>query len=490
MKLRKLIAELPLELYRGGQDVEITGLCAHSKWVAPGDLFIAERGSTGEGARHIVEAISTGATALLTDLPDPFLKGVVQLIHPTPKKIEAKLAARFYGYPSQALHTVGITGTNGKTTTAYLVKYLFDRLGFPCGLIGTIEYLIGKHSFEGERTTPDVITNHKLFREMLKQGCSAAVMEVSSHGLDQGRCEEIAFDSAIFTNLSQDHLDYHYTMEKYAEAKQRLFTSLEREKIAIVNTESPAYKTMLATCAAEVITYGFSDNNTLYADEIFLHQSKTEFTVNYQGERARFSWNMIGRYNVLNCLAALAACLTRGVPLNALPPLIQGFKSVPGRLEKIDNLQGLHLFVDYAHTPDALEKVLHCLQEIRGSKGRIITVFGCGGDRDRGKRPKMAKAAEEGGDFTIVTSDNPRSEDPQKICTEIVMGFTHSRFEIVIDRREAIERAIEIATQEDLILIAGKGHETYQLFSYRSIPFDDRKIAQEIANKQIRIAVS
>ena len=231
------------------------------------------------------------------------------------------------------------------------------------------------------------------------------------------------------------------------------------------------------------MTYGFSDQSDLYADAIKLNSNATEFTVHFKGEKAHFCWKMIGRYNVLNCLAALAACLIRGTPLQTLPNLVQTFPSVPGRLEKVENFGGLNLFVDYAHTPDALTNVLTCLQEIK--QGKIITVFGCGGDRDRGKRPQMGIAAQEASDFTIITSDNPRSEDPQKICEEIAAGFSSPNFTIIVDRRQAIEKAIEMATPKDLILIAGKGHETYQLFAYQTIPFDDRKIAQEIANRHL-----
>jgi UDP-N-acetylmuramoyl-L-alanyl-D-glutamate--2,6-diaminopimelate ligase len=481
MKLKRLIADCPIEVYRGPQDIEITGLCTHSRLVAPGNLFIAKKGSVDDGAKYIEEAISSGAVAILTDLPNPFLKGVAQLLHPAPQTIEAKLAARFYGYPSDTLFTVGVTGTNGKTTAAYLIKHLYDQLAFPCGLIGTIEYIIGNHHFEAARTTPDAITCQKLLKEMVKQGCTAAVMEVSSHGLAQGRCDQISFDLAIFSNLSQDHLDYHGNMETYAKEKAKLFAGLSEEKTAIINNESPWKESILAGCKAKILTYGFSSKDLLYATEIQLNPGKTEFSVNYQGEKVRFSWEMIGRYNILNCLAALAACLVRGAPLRALPPFVQSFPPVPGRLEKVENFRGLNLFVDYAHTPDALEQVLSCLQEIK--QGKIITVFGCGGDRDKSKRPKMGNAAEKGSDFAIVTSDNPRSEDPQKICAEVAAGFSSSNFTVVVDRRQAIEQAIEMATPKDLILIAGKGHETYQLFAYQTIPFDDRKIAQEIANR-------
>jgi UDP-N-acetylmuramoyl-L-alanyl-D-glutamate--2,6-diaminopimelate ligase len=480
MRLKKLIADFPIYIYRGSGEVEITGLCNHSKLVAPGNLFIARKGTADHGAKYIEEAISSGAAAVLTDMPNPFIKGVTQLVHPEPHKIEAQLATRYYGYPSHALYKVGVTGTNGKTTTTFLVKHLFDQLGFSCGLIGTIEYIIGSHRFAAALTTPDAIGCQKFFREMVKQGCSAVAMEVSSQGLAQGRCDEIAFDSAIFTNLSQDHLDYHGTMDAYAQEKAKLFSSLSSDKVAIVNGESPWSRLMVKECKAAVVTYGFSDTFDLYADEIYLNPRMTGFTVHYRGEKGRFEWPMIGRYNIMNCLAAIAVCLNRNIPLGELPRLVGSFASVPGRLEKVENSRNFNVYVDYAHTPDALEKVLNCLKEIK--QGKIITIFGCGGDRDRGKRPKMGKAAEEGSDYTIVTSDNPRSEDPGAICSEIAAGFTSSNFTVMVDRRQAIEKALAMATSKDLILIAGKGHETYQLFAHHSIPFDDKKVAQELAD--------
>ena len=481
MKLKKLITGLPITVYKGGLDVEITGLCAHSRCVGPGNLFIAKKGSVDDGAKYIEEALSAGATAILTDLPNPFLKGIVQLVHPFPERVEGALASRFYQNPSQELYVVGVTGTNGKTTTTYLVKHLLDQLGSPCGLIGTIEYLVGSYRFEADRTTPDAITNQKLHREMVKQGCKAVAMEVSSHGLAQGRCDQIDFDAAVFTNLSQDHLDYHHTMEIYAQEKAKLFTSLSSNKTAIINNESHWKDEMIANCRAKILTYGFTPECCLYADELYLSPSRSAFTIHYQGQKVRFVWDLIGRYNILNCLAAVGVCLSKKIPLAQLSAPVESFPGVCGRLEKVENRRGLNMYVDYAHTPDALEKVLNCLQELK--QGRIITVFGCGGDRDKTKRPQMGKAAEKGSDFTIVTSDNPRSENPRQICEEIATGFSTSDFKIVTDRRLAIEQAIQMATVKDLILIAGKGHETYQLFSHQTLPFDDKKISQEIANR-------
>lgn len=481
MNLKALIADLPVELYKGGKDVSITGLCSHSKLVAPGNLFIAKKGTVDDGAKYIEEALASGAAAILTDLPNPFLKDIVQIIASDVRAVEAELAARYYGNPSHSLFMVGITGTNGKTTTSYLVKHIFDTFGISCGMIGTIEYIIGQHHFAAQLTTPEVITNQKLLREMVKQKSEAAVMEVSSIGLEQKRVAKIDFDVAIFSNLSQEHLDYHATMEAYADAKAKLFEDLKPEGIAILNADSPSSERMAKDCAAPIMTYGFDREADLYAHSIELMPDHTRFSVTYQGQTLPFSWKLIGRFNIYNCLAAMGAALCKGIPFEVLPGAVARFPSVSGRLELVENLSNLHIYVDYAHTPDALEKSLLSLFEIKN--GKILTVFGCGGNRDRAKRPQMAKAVEKYSDFAFVTSDNPRTEDPLTICMEIAQGFTTQNFAIEVDRRMAIERAIEMAAPGDLILIAGKGHETYQIFAHQTLPFDDHQVAQEIANR-------
>lgn len=479
MKIKKLIQGLPIELYKGGKDVEITGLCSHSAWAAPGNLFIAKKGTQEDGSRYIEEAVQAGAVAILTDMPNPFLKDLVQLIHPDVRAIEGQVVANFYGYPAKELLTLGITGTNGKTTTSFLIKHFFDLLGLPCGLIGTIEYIVGEQRFPADRTTPDVITNQKLLREMIKQGCKACVMEVTSHGLDQNRVSGIDFQAALFTNLSQDHLDYHQTMEAYAAAKAKIFSQLGADKMALINLEDPWSSKMIENCSAKIFSYGFAADADIRAFDLELEPTSTRFWVAYRGEKIQFSWKVIGKYNVLNALAALAYFVVSGVSLSTLSPFLETFTPPPGRLEKIENKAGYHVFVDFAHKPGALENTLACLKEIK--RGKLITVFGCGGDRDKGKRPLMGKISDSLSDYTIVTSDNPRSEDPQTICQEIAAGFTSTRFHIEKDRKLAISQAIQMARpQEDVIVIAGKGHEKYQIFMHQTVPFDDRKVVEEL----------
>lgn len=490
MKLKKLLKDIPIREVKGSAEIEITGICSNSKLVSPGSLFIARKGLSDDGERYIPEAIAAGAVAVVTDILNPSLKNVTQIIHQDVALIEGMLAANYYQFPSDELFMVGITGTNGKTTTSFLVKYLLDKLKKNAGLIGTIEYIIGAHRYPATRTTPDVINNHKMLREMVLQGCKSAVMEVSSHALDQGRVQNIDFDVAIFTNLSLDHLDYHITMEAYAKAKNKLFISLDQKKLkkkkfidikkSIVNADSPWLPQIIAGCSSDtILTYGIDNCADVRATEIKLFQTSTEFTLTYQAKSIHCKSPLIGRFNVYNYLAAISVGLIKGEPLEKLADIMSKTPTVPGRLELVANFRGLKIYVDFAHSDDALKNVLETLKELKTK--RIITVFGCGGDRDTKKRPLMAKVAEEYSDLTIVTSDNPRSENPDSICQEIVTGFKNANsYEIITDRYAAIQRAIFLSEEDDIILIAGKGHETYQIFGSKTIEFDDRKVAQEI----------
>jgi UDP-N-acetylmuramoyl-L-alanyl-D-glutamate--2,6-diaminopimelate ligase len=485
MKLKKLLKEIDLPVVvKGMKDCEITGISADSKCVAPGHLFFAKKGRSSDGADFIPQAISSGAVAIATDLYNPFFEDVVQIVYSDLQLLEEKLAEHFYEHSTDSLFLVGITGTNGKTTTSFLVKHLLDRLKEPCGLIGTIQWIIGSHHLPSNFTTPDLFTNHKLFYEMRQEGLKAAVMEVSSHGLDQGRVRGIDFDAAIFTNLTLDHLDYHQTMEAYAEAKSKLFAQLRTSKkpyakVAIGNADDPWMSKIMSNCSVPIMTYGINRPADVSISQLKLSEKGTECVVHYKDKSAAFFTSLIGRFNLYNCLAVFVLGISRGVSLETISHILGSFQNVPGRLEKISNTKGLHVFVDYAHTDDALKNVLKTLNEIK--KGRLITVFGCGGNRDKSKRPKMAEVAEEFSDFTVVTSDNPRQEDPEAIIKEIITGFKRKEcFSIEVDRRAAIHQAIQRAKSGDVILIAGKGHETYQIFSHQTIDFDDRLIAQEV----------
>ena len=484
IKIKKLLKNISVQSIKGSKEVEITGLCANSKMVAPGNLFIAKKGLTHDGARFIPDAIAAGASAILTDLYDPFFPNIVQIIHPDVATVEAAIAKEYYGHPSNHLFLVGITGTNGKTTTSYLVRHLFEKSGELCGLIGTIEWIVGQHVYPSGKTTPDVLQNYKLFHEMVSAGCQDCVMEVSSHALEQARVQSIEFDVVVFTNLTQDHLDYHKTMDEYAQAKAKLFSSLKKEgekpyaKTAVVNADSPYCAQMIADCEANILTYGIEQPCDLSASLILLNASGMEFNVNYQGKCYSMISPLIGRFNVYNLLASVGVGLARGYKIEETLRILSSFDKVPGRLERIPNEKGLNIFVDYAHTDDALSNVLSTLQELK--QGRLITVFGCGGNRDQSKRPKMGAVAEQLSDLAIVTSDNPRNEDPEEIIRNILTGLKNpGQALVIIDREEAIHHAVQMAKPEDIVLIAGKGHETYQIFSHQTIDFDDRAVAQE-----------
>src|ERR1700722_5487991 len=342
VKLKKLLKNIPVQSVKGSKEIEISGLCSNSKLVAPGDLFIAKKGLTHDGARFIPDAIAAGAVAILTDLYDPFIAdSVVQIIHSNVTSVEAEIAKEFYGHPSDRLFLVGITGTNGKTTTSYLIRHLLEKNSEPCGLIGTIEWIVGNHIFPSGKTTPDVLQNQKLFYEMVEHGCKNCVMEVSSHALDQGRVRSIDFDVAIFTNLTQDHLDYHQTMEQYAKAKSTLFSFA---KWAIVNADSAYTAQMIAQCPAKILRYGIDQPCDLTARNIQLSASGLKCEIDFRGETLPFSSSLIGRFNVYNLLAAVGTGLAHGFGLKQILHALSSFTTVSGRLERIPNEQGMNIF--------------------------------------------------------------------------------------------------------------------------------------------------
>lgn len=456
MKIKTLFREIDITI-KGSKEIAITGISSDSRTVSPGNLFIAKKGSSFDGSEFIPEALNAGAVAILTDIFDPFLK-VTQVIHSAPETLTAPLVARYFGQPSEKLYMVGVTGTKGKTTTSYLIKHLLDALSLSAGLVGTIETVIGERRFASTLTTHDVISNQRWLREMVQTGCKAAVLEVSSHGLAQGRVEEIAFDVGIFTNLYPDHLDYHQTIEEYAKAKRKLF---EVAKRAILNADSSWSDFM-----GKGFTFGI-EKGQLRAENISLQADHTQFTV----EGVSFEIPLIGRFNIYNALAAVAVGLDRGAALSQIAEILNKFTSVPARLERIGNV-----FIDFAHSGEALENVLKALREI--AKGKVIVVFGCGGNRDPNRRIGMGKAADLFSDFAIITNDNPRKEDPVEIAKQIASAFKGPPL-IELDRKKAIQMAIQMAQKDDLVLIAGKGHEKVQIFAEQTIPFDDVEIVRQ-----------
>lgn len=443
---------------KGSKEIEITGICSDSRIIAPGNLFIAK------SSKYIPLAVSNGARAVVTDLYDPFLN-VTQIICPDPAKLEALIASRYYDRPSQQLFCVGVTGSKGKTTTTYLCRHL---LGENCGLSGTIETWIGGARVPSTYTTYDAISTQKLLKEMVSNKCNAAVLEVSSHGLAQGRVDEIAFDCGIFTNLYPDHLDYHKTVEQYAAAKKKLFSLVDG--VSIFNADSPWSAYMQGN--GKKITIGIETPADIRAEKIAYTEHGTEFFV----EGVHFVSPLMGQYNVYNVLCAIALGTIKGKKLEEMSRLFLDFPGVPGRLERVPNRKGVHVIVDYAHTGESLAQTLMTLKRV--AKQQMIVVFGCGGDRDPARRQEMAKAAEKYADYSIITTDNPRSEDPFLIAKEIKNGFKGEKNEIIMDRKEAIQHAISVAKRGDFVIIAGKGHEKVQIFSSRTVTFDDVQIAR------------
>jgi UDP-N-acetylmuramoyl-L-alanyl-D-glutamate--2,6-diaminopimelate ligase len=486
MNIHSLIKDLPnCQLHGENQSLIITGISSNSQTIQPGNLFIAKKGETYDGKKFLAEAIQKGAIAVVSESFDPSLNQICQIVHSSPGTIDSRLASTFYQNPSQELFMVGITGTNGKTTTSFILKNLLDHLLGLTGVIGTIEYVIGKDRYPSTRTTPDVVMNHRMLREMCEKGSKAAVMEVSSHALEQSRVDQIDFDVAVFTNLTTEHLDYHGSMQNYARAKKKLFDSLQTNGTAIVNHDSPWTNFLTQDCTSKVLSYGCNDRAALRMVECELFAKGTQATIEYEEKKHSVFFPMLGRFNVYNCLAAMAVALSQNISIVTIIEAFQYVEPVRGRLQPVPNAQGLQIFVDFAHTDDALVHVLAAIKEVKKETGQIILVFGCGGDRDRTKREKMGEAGEKYADMCILTSDNPRSEDPYTICQEVAQGFADSsKMQIEVDRYKAIEKAIQIASSNDVILIAGKGHESMQIGKDRSIPFDDYRVASEIcANK-------
>lgn len=497
MKLKKLIKDIPDLSVRGHSNPDILGLTSHSKEVAPGFIYVAFKGERSDGNIFVEDAIQAGANTILTDLYNPFIdKDIVQLITNDVRAAAIKLAKVFYDTPDQKLFIVGVTGTSGKTTTTYLIQHILESNG-PCGLIGTIEWKIKDRSFPSPMTTPDFLKTYQLLSEMSTQGCSSVAIEVSSHALMQQRLKGIDFDVVAYTNLSLDHLDYHKTMGEYAKAKSRLFSneyaSSKARQVAVVNKDD-AYHTKMLPTTRELITYSLKDRSaSLYLDNLVLNQEGIRASLAYQGKIWPLFSSLWGRFNAYNILAAIGCCLAKGLSLDVILEALASFEGVPGRLEKVNNPLNLRVFVDYAHKPDGLANVLKTLQEI--TPGKLIVVFGCGGCRDTEKRAIMGKIAEELADLVIITTDNPRSEDPASIANQILQGISNKNEVILeLDRSCAIQLAIQKATSQDVILIAGKGHETYQIFATQTLPFDDRKEAlkwiNELKTKELNILSS
>ena len=484
MKLKDLIKGIETVNLSGDERTEVSGLSSDSRRVNPGDLFVAIRGGASDGADFVSEAIDRGAVAVAASEKIAYLNGnLAQVIVKDPRRALARMANRLYGEPAAALRLIGIIGTNGKSTVAALGRGLLQSAGISAGLLGTIYYGIGQRRLPSSLTTPPPPELQILLDSMRKDGATRAVIEVSSHGLKQERLAGCEFDILIFTNLSPDHLDYHPDINDYRQTKMRPFKTLHQgvkdpgKKTAIVNRDDPVGRKIIELCRAPVISYGLDPEADISASGIVLGPEGSSFRVSYRGEEFRAATPLLGRHNVYNLLAVIALGLTEGISLPKILEYLKGAPTIPGRLEAVRGGQDFNLLIDYAHTPDALENVITAMKEIY--RGELTVVFGCGGDRDRIKRPRMGEIAARLADRVIITSDNPRSEDPETIIDEIRAGIPDgfTAIEREADRRRAIVRACRLAKPGDVVLIAGKGHEERQIFKDYVIPFSDREEA-------------
>ncbi len=485
--LRKLLSGVKTVACKGSLDREVRAIITDSRRVTPGSLFFARRGLRTDGRLFVEEAIDRGAVGVVTEDPPGTHSGIVFIQVESAPRALASMAGNFYNWPDRHLKTVGITGTNGKTTVSWLARELLAGTLGKTGLIGTIHYDLGGRTVPSYKTTPESVDTFALFRQMIDADCRAAVMEVSSHGIDQFRVDGMDFDVAAFLNLTQDHLDYHKTMEDYYRVKRRLFDGANgsRPRVAVVNLDDGYGRRLAGEISADLpdgfrlVTFGTAAAADYRAVDPEFSRTGISFRFVAGEHEFEVSTPMAGRFNLSNLLAALAIAAEAGCDLSKAPPILSSFAGVPGRLERIDEGQPHGVFVDYAHTDDALRSTLEVLREV--TPGRVHLVFGCGGDRDRGKRPLMMHVGQTFADFCWVTADNPRSESLEQIFDDMHKGVTKTEtVEFVEDRRMAISRALDRVEPEDTLLIAGKGHEPYMEFGDTIVPFDDRQVAREL----------
>lgn len=482
MKLKQLIKTLDtVQLDSTVKDFAVKGISCDSQKVYPDYIFVAIKGNCQDGHRFIQEAIKRGARAILfqdRQLKFKDLRDVYFIRVDESRRVLTRLAAEFYGNPLRKLKVTGITGTNGKTTVSYLIEALLKKKELPSAVIGTVNYRFKDKIIPAKNTTPGPLELQSLFAEIQKNGIKFVIMEVSSHALSQDRTAGVDFYSAIFTNLTQDHLDYHKTIKDYFQAKAKLFKGLNANSFAVLNHDDIYSRRLKSLTSAKIISYGIRNKSDVFARDIKFNLAKTEFLLITPSGEINIKTQLIGKHNVYNILAAVAWAEEIGIDLSNIKSVLEEFSYIPGRLEEISNKGGLAIFVDYAHTEDALENVIKGLRKVSNGS-RIIVVFGCGGERDKDKRPKMGRVVSALADYAIITNDNPRSEDPQDIIQQIKKGIKKNNYYIIPDRLEAIKKSLILAKKGDIVLIAGKGHENYQILKDRTIHFNDREAVKE-----------
>lgn len=476
--------------YRADRNVDhlvVDGISEDSRTVRPGDLFIAKKGFSRDGASYIDDAVNKGARVIVTGSKFKARRDVDVILVDDSRKALSVIADNYYAHPSKTLRVIGITGTNGKTTITYMLESIIKASGFEAGVIGTVNYRIKDSVFQSRNTTPGPLELQSLLSRMVKSQVEFAVIEVSSHSLDQGRADRIELDAAIFTNLTGDHLDYHQTMTEYFAAKKRIFQLLKKGGVAIINGDDEAVASLNDSLHGRKLIFGTKDNADIFAWDVIINNSSTSFIVKTPDGVFKVQSKLIGLHNLSNMLASIAAANALGLKQESIIAGLENIDSIPGRLEAIEEGQPFRVYIDFAHTGDALDNVLKLLRKM--AKRRILTVFGCGGNRDRNKRPVMGRVACMLSDHVVITSDNPRYEEPADIISDIEEGIKNNftNYDIIPDRREAISRALDLAGPDDIVVIAGKGHEDCQIVKDRAFPFDDRKIAKEILRNRMRL---
>ena len=475
MKLKEIASALGIQCHG---DVEITGIQYDSRKITSGDLFVCLRGNATDGHQYAAKAVAMGAAALLVEELIPACN-VPQLLVENSRHALALAAEAFFGFPQKSLKLIGLTGTNGKTTTTHLIKWILDRQGKKTGLIGTNHIIIGDRVIPATHTTPDSLEISSYLRQMVDCGCEYAVMEVSSHGLKQGRVSALNFSAVSFTNLTQDHLDYHDDFADYLASKQILFRSLDQNAVAVVNYDDPYGKEFIAVSPVTPKTFGHKDGADYRGRDVAITPQGTAFILDCEGTSYQVQTPLLGDFNVYNVMNAIAVTRGLGVDMEDILESMAQAPQVHGRFEKVKAEKGPTVVIDYAHSPDGLKNILTTANEMK--KGRVVLVFGCGGDRDQTKRPIMGKIGGSMSDFAYVTSDNPRTEDPASIVAMVEEGVKESggNYQVIVDRREAIKEAILHAKPEDMVVIAGKGHEDYQILGTEKVHFDDFEEAKK-----------
>ncbi len=487
MKIDELIRDIRVKNIYGTTEGDVKGIAYDSRLIKEGYLFVAIKGEHTDGHRYITDAIKKGASVIIGE-DVSYFRNAATFIEVADSREAIAIASRnFYGNPSGRISLIGITGTNGKTTTSFLIKNILETWGKAVGLLGTIHYIIGQKSFDAPHTTPESLDLQAYLNDMVTEGAGYAVLEVSSHALYLKRVEGCRFEVAVFTNLTRDHLDFHGTMERYFGAKKLLFNRyLKDNGVSVINVDDPSGRILSEGIRGNVISYGLSSKDAMVtATDIEKSMDGLRFKVKTDMNEFMITSSLVGMFNVYNILCSVSAAIALGVDSETIKKGVVDFNPPPGRFERITLGQDFMVVIDYAHSEDALERLITTAREL--TKNRVITLFGCGGDRDRGKRPRMGHTATDISDFVIITSDNPRGENSLSIIKEIQEGITKENYYIIPDRTEAIRKAIEIANTGDIVLIAGKGHEEYQEIDGVRYPFKDRSVVEDAIKERLGV---